>query len=185
MVYGAPYRDASRAFLDLMIPHHEMAAMMSEYAARATGRDDVRQFARRMTEERRRQSMELRAARRQLFGSDSTRRLIPMMPRMMGMHRDTAAMRALLDSMRRMEANHAGHGDSTMMHHMMGMMTPGRLDRIFLEHMIFHDESGNDVSLLAERSDAATRVKQLARELRTSHERDVVAMRRLLAALRQ
>src|SRR4051812_33791256 len=45
---GAPYHDASRAFIDLMIPHHEMASMMSEHHLSMGKSDAVKTMARKM-----------------------------------------------------------------------------------------------------------------------------------------
>lgn len=101
-VMGAPYHSASRAFIDLMIPHHEMAVMMSRHAVTAARSDAVRRLAQRMIDEQTKDIDELKALRRSLYGSDSSRsQMMRAMMQMMGMHHmgDTAA-RAMMDSMR-------------------------------------------------------------------------------------
>ncbi len=163
-VMGAPYQNASRAFIDVMIPHHEMALMMSQRAIQAARSDSVKAVARDMLDQQRKEVADLKAARRALFGSDSTRGsmmegMMPMMTQMMGMQPDSA-----------------------MMGHMMGQMMAD-FDRMFLQHMISHYQAGIDIALLAEHSQAATRVKELAVKSRETQERDVARMRRVLAKL--
>lgn len=72
-----------------------------------------------------------------------------------------------------------------MMQMPMGMDSSmmGDMDRMFLEHMIAHHQDGIDMAILAEDSQAAARVKQLAMSIRQGQERDLAEMRRLLAAL--
>lgn len=156
---GAPYHNASRAFIDLMIPHHEMAIMMSEHHLTMSKHDGVKAMARKMATAQRQELAELKAARQALFGSDSspTPMMRAMMP-MMGMApmQDTAAMHT--------------------------MMAPDH-DRIFLEHMIAHHEERIDMSILAEDSRAVARVKQLAKTMGEAQERDVAEMRRILGTL--
>lgn len=182
---GAPYHDASRGFIDFMIPHHEMAIMMSEHASQAARTDAVRQIAQRMAAAQRREVGELRATRRALFGSDSSRTgMMRAMMQMMGMHHareDSAMAHAMMDSMSRRQARpgQAPQRSGQLMH---GMMS-GDIDRMFLEHMISHHHDGNDVAVTTEHSAAAARVKDLARQIRTGQERDIADMRRLLAAL--
>lgn len=112
-VMGAPYASASRAFIDVMIPHHETALMMSQHAVAEARSDAVKELARKMVESQTAEIAELKAARRALFGSDSARRSMmgAMMQMMMGMHQmgDSGAprvmkepMRAMPDSMRMM-----------------------------------------------------------------------------------
>jgi uncharacterized protein (DUF305 family) len=168
-VMGAPYHNASRAFIDVMIPHHEMALMMSQHAIEAARSDSVKALARATLEQQQKEIADLKAARRTLFGSDSTRGsmmpgMMPMMTRMMAMQRDSGMMGMPHDS------------------GMMGQMMAD-FDRMFLQHMISHYQEGIDIALLAEQSQAAARVKELAAKSRESQERDLARMRRLLAKL--
>lgn len=190
---GAPYHNPARAFIDMMIPHHEMALMMSEHHGAMSRNDAVKAIARRMITEQRQEIADLKAARKALFGSDSTRSPMmgAMMQMMMGMERmhDTTAMRPMMDSMRMrrdsmQRGEHAGHQAAGMpgMGAMSGMMS-GDHDRMFLEHMISHHRDGIDMSILAEDSRAVMRVKQLAKRIREGQERDVVEMRRILGTL--
>lgn len=183
---GAPYHDPSRAFIDLMIPHHETAIMMSEHHLQMSRNDAVKALARRMIADQRQEIAELKATRRALFGSDSSRSpMARAMTQMMGMDRmrDTAARRSMMDSMHQHQPPVAG-AEHPGMHRegMMGMM-PGDMDRMFLEHMIAHHRDGIDMALLAEDSQAAARVKQLARKSREGQERDIGEMRRVLGSL--
>lgn|SRR5512146_740139 len=160
-VMGAPYQNASRAFIDVMIPHHEMALMMSQHAIQTARSDSVKALARDMLGQQQKEIADLKAARRALFGSDSTRGsmmqgMMPMMTPMMGMQHDSA---------------------------MMGQQMMADFDRMFLQHMISHHQQGIDMALLAEHSQAAARVKELAVKTRESQERDLGRMRRLLAML--
>ena len=194
---GAPYHDPSRAFIDLMIPHHEMALMMSEHHLAMSKHEGVKAIARRMATEQRQEIADLKEARKALFGSDSTRSpMMRAMMRMMGMERtdDTAATRSMTDSVRMrrdgapaaggQHADHQGGATPGMREGggMAGKMA-GDHDRMFLEHMIAHHRDGIDLSILAEDSQAAARVKQLAKKIRDGQERDIVEMRRVLGTL--
>jgi len=191
-VMGAPYHDASRAFIDVMTPHHEMAMMMSEHALTSARSDAVKELARKMVEGQKKEIAELKAARTALFGSDSSRRsMMHGMMQMMGMqHMSDSGARPPMDS------THAQHRPGqpagqpagaigreqragAMSHDMMG----GGFDRMFLEHMISHHQEGIDVALIAEHSEAAARVKEIAKRTRESQERDIAEMRRILASV--
>ena len=194
---GAPYHNPSRAFIDMMIPHHEMALMMSEHHGAMSKNEAVKAIARKMVTEQRQEIAELKAARKSLFGSDSARSpMMRTMMQMMGMQRmhDTAATRSMVDSMRMRRdsaaqrgGQHAGHQGGEMPGMMggggMAAMMSGDHDRMFLEHMISHHRDGADMSILAEDSQAAARVKQLAKKIRDGQERDIVEMRRILGTL--
>ena len=183
---GAPYNDASRAFLDVMIPHHEMAILMSRMAIGAARSDTVRSLARNMVMKQTREMNQLRDARRALFGSDSSRP--SMMRDMMSMHemRDTS-MRAPRDTVPHpmMDTLQMRHRPTMRRQPPGGMVATmrGDFDRMFLQHMLAHHLDGADIAILAERSDAVEQVKRLAREVRLSQEQDVAAMRRLLATM--
>lgn len=175
---GAPYHNPSRAFIDLMIPHHETAVMMSEHAVRAAKTDAVKEMARKMITAQTKEIAELRETRRALFGSDSARSpMMRAMMQMMGMEhmRDTSAARAMMDSMH-MRHHPAPAADQHGAQH-------GDFDRMFLQHMISHHVDGADMSVLAEDSQAAARVKQLAKKIREGQERDIGEMRRMLTTL--
>ena len=181
-VMGAPYHDASRAFIDLMIPHHDMVTMMAEHAATEAQTDAVKLLARRMADAQKKELAELKATRKTLFGSDSSRTsMMHSMMQMMGMHRmtDSGAARPTMDSMpmRRDTTAHAAHQAAPM------PMMSRDFDRMFLEHMISHHQDGIEVSLLAEHSEATTRVKELAKKTREGQEREIAEMRRILASL--
>jgi uncharacterized protein (DUF305 family) len=191
-VMGAPYHDASRAFIDVMTPHHEMAMMMSEHAITSARSDAVKEIARKMVDEQKKEIAELKAARKALFGSDSSRSsMMHGMMQMMGrQHMSDSGARPTMDSI------HAQHRPAqppgqrpaamgreqragAMSHDMMG----GSFDRMFLEHMISHHQEGIDVALIAEHSEAAAGVKELAKKTREGQERDIAEMRRMLASL--
>lgn len=193
---GAPYHDASRAYIDVMIPHHEDVIMMTEHHLAMAKSEAVKTLARRMMAGERQEVAELKATRRSLFGSDSSRSsMMRGMMQMTGMDhmRDTGAMRAHMDSMRMHEHAMAGAQRAAMpraaMPHEpmsgmpMGGMMSGDMDRMFLQHMIAHYQDGIDLSILAEDSRAAAQVRELARRSREAHERDIAEMRRLLTTL--
>ena len=172
---GAPYHDASRAFIDVMIPHHEVAIMMAEHQIGMSKSEAVKAMARKMAADQRREIAQLREARRALFGADSAR--VPMMRAMMQM----MGMEHMHDSAAQ-HGPHPGRAMPGMPGAMPGMM-PGDHDRMFLEHMISHHRDGIDMSVLAEDSQAAARVKQLATTIRVGQEREITEMRRILATL--
>ncbi|HEU5173829.1 MAG TPA: DUF305 domain-containing protein [Gemmatimonadaceae bacterium] len=191
---GAPYHNPSRAFIDLMIPHHEMGLMMAEHAAMGVRSDTLKQMALRMKAEQTAELAELKALRRELFGSDSSRTdQMQAMMQMMGMHEkpDSAKARAMPDSMRmpparpmpdsmRMPPQAPGRAPGAGG---MPMMAGADLDRMFLEHAVAHHLTGADIAVLAEDSDAQARVKALARKIRQRQERDIADMRQRLAAM--
>lgn len=194
---GAPYHNASRAFIDMMIPHHEMALMMSERHAGMTKNETVRAIAQRMAVQQRQEIADLRDARKAQFGSDSSRSpMLRAMMQMMGMERmhDTAATLAMMSAMRARHDSASRAGAPPGMHQgggMPGMMGAGGMsammaadhDRMFLEHMISHHQDGVDMAIVAEDSQAAARVKQLARKIREGQERDIAEMHRILQSL--
>ena len=63
--------DADLAFIDLTIPHHEMAIAASEAALDRATHEEIRAFAGRVIEDQRREIDELRAIREELAGSAS------------------------------------------------------------------------------------------------------------------
>ena len=179
---GAPYHNPSRAFIDLMIPHHGMAVMMAEHAAMGVRNDSLKRIAQRMKAEETAEIAQLKALRRDLFGSDSSRTdHMQAMMQMMGKHEmpDSAKARPMLDSTR-MPAQAPGRAPGAGG---MPMMAGADLDRMFLEHTIAHHLTGADIAVLAEDSDAHERVKALARKIRQRQERDIVEMRGLLSAM--
>ena len=181
-VMGAPYHDPSRAFIDLMIPHHGVAVMMAEHAAMGVRNDSLKRIAQRMKAAETAEIAQLKALRRDLFGSDSSRTdHMQAMMEMMGKHEmpDSAKTRPMPDSMR-MPAQAPGRAPGAAG---MPMMADADLDRMFLEHAITHHLTSVDMAVLAEDSDAHARVKALARTIRQRQERDIVEMRRLLAAM--
>lgn len=181
-VMGAPYNNASRAFIDLMIPHQEMATMMSEHAMAAARSDSVKAMARRMMDTQKRALADLKAARRSLFGSDSSRvSMMSMMMQMMDMPqmRDSGAAHPMTDSAQKRPPEAARGERAGQMH----MPMTGDMDRMLLQHMIAHHQDGVDMSVLAEHSEAAQEVRRLAKQIREGEERDLVEMRALLATL--
>lgn len=195
-VMGAPYHDPSRAFIDIMIPHHEMALMMSEHHAGMTKNPAVKAIAQKMAAEQRQEIADLRDARKAQFGADSSRSpMMRAMMQMMGMERmhDTAATRAMMSAMHARQDSAARAGAQPGAHQRGGMpgmmgggmsaMMSGDHDRMFLEHMISHHRDGADMAILAEDSQATARVKQLARKIREGQERDIAEMHRILQTL--
>lgn len=177
---GAPYHNPSRAFIDLMIPHHGMGLMMAEHAAMGVRSDTLKRIAQRMKAEQTAELAELKALRRELFGSDSSRTdLMQAMMQMMGMRQKPDSAKARPDSMR-MPAQAPGRAPGA---EGMAMMAGADHDRMFLEHAVAHHLAGADLAVLAEDSDAHARVKALARRIRQRQERDIAEMRRLLSAM--
>jgi uncharacterized protein (DUF305 family) len=60
--------DPDMAFIDLTIPHHEMAIMASEAALEQATRDEIRTIAQRVIQDQRREIDELSAIRQELTG---------------------------------------------------------------------------------------------------------------------
>lgn len=66
---------ADQAFLDGMVPHHEMALMMADDALAKGNHAELRAFATKVKEDQAREIAQMKAYRQQWFGSAST----PMM----------------------------------------------------------------------------------------------------------
>lgn len=61
--------DPDRAFIDLVIPHHEMAIMSSEPVAAGAAHDEIRALAEKVIADQKREIEELSAIRQELYGS--------------------------------------------------------------------------------------------------------------------
>lgn len=66
---------ADKAFIDGMVPHHEMALMMADDALAKATHTELKTFATKVKEDQSREITQLKSYRQQWFGSDST----PMM----------------------------------------------------------------------------------------------------------
>lgn len=75
------------AFIDSMVPHHEMAMHMAEMVIEHGSSPDVKAFAQRVKDKQAREVNEMKSARKELAGSDDT-------PEM-----DTSMMQMPMDSM--------------------------------------------------------------------------------------
>lgn len=64
--------DSNRAFIDGLVPHHEMALMMADDAIMKASRESLKQMARKMKEDQAKEITELKSIRKSMFGSDST-----------------------------------------------------------------------------------------------------------------
>lgn len=69
---SAQASDADRAFIDGMVPHHEMANMMADDAIAKADHADLKEFAQKVKTDQTAEITELRNYRQQWFGSSNT-----------------------------------------------------------------------------------------------------------------
>lgn len=64
--------DADRAFIDGMVPHHEMALMMADDALAKAKHAELKTFAQRVKDDQTREISQMKQYRQQWFASDAT-----------------------------------------------------------------------------------------------------------------
>lgn len=80
--------DFDRAFIDMMVPHHQGAVAMAELAQQRAEHPEIKQMAETIITDQEREIMQMKGWRKAWFGSDQTPSLdkMPMVPGMGGAH---------------------------------------------------------------------------------------------------
>jgi uncharacterized protein (DUF305 family) len=156
---GAPF---DQQFIDMMVPHRQGAVEMAKLAQRRAQRPETRAMAEDIIRSQSAEIDQMKAWRRQWFGSDQTPPLekMPMvegMPAHGGGHGagGTMDMAADVESLRR---------------------APEPFDRAFIEAMIPHHQSAIDAAEAAETRAQRPEIKELAQEIVAAQQREIDQM---------
>jgi uncharacterized protein (DUF305 family) len=162
---GAP-ADIDRAFIDMMVPHHESAVAMAEIALDRSERDEIRQMAESIIAEQQTEIDQMRAWRADWFGSAETPPMDRMplmpgveMPGMPGHSGGTMDMTADLDALR--------------------VVDP--FDQAFIELMVEHHQSAIDAAQVVLRESDVDEVRSLATNIVASQQAEIDQLRGWLA----
>ncbi len=158
-----PWNHADVAFLQMMIPHHGQALVLSDLAATRAEDPRVRRLAERIGAAQRPEILVMAAWLRE---------------------RDVDVPRAAQDPT---QYDHGDHGHNEMQ----GMLTPAEMealeeasgptfDRLFLEGMIQHHEGAIAMAADVARDGAHVRVGEIAADVMTGQQAEVDAMRGML-----
>ena len=156
-------------FIDMMVPHHEGAVAMAEIAQVRGEHTEVKQMAEAILTTQREEIDQMKAWRKDWFGSDQTPSMsqMPMVPGMGG--------------------GHAAHGGGTMTMNMAADIealrnAPEPFDLAFIEAMIPHHQSAIDAAKAAGTRAERPEIKQLAQEIITAQQREIDQMRQWRAS---
>ncbi|HWH37083.1 MAG TPA: DUF305 domain-containing protein [Candidatus Limnocylindrales bacterium] len=162
---GAP-GEIDRAFIDMMVPHHESAVAMAQLAIERAERAELREMAHAIIEEQQREIEQLRGWRERWFGSADTPPMdrMPLMPgvEMPGM------------------PGHAG-GTMDMTRDVELLRVAEHFDRTFLELMIEHHRSAVAAAEAVARESSVQEVRALAEQVITSQQAEIQQMSGWLA----
>jgi uncharacterized protein (DUF305 family) len=160
---GAAASAFDRAFIDMMVPHHESAVAMAEVARQRAEHPEIRQLADEIIAAQRKEIDQLRAWRKQWFGSDQTPAM-DAMPLVPGMD---------------MEGHGMGGGTMTMdmTRDVEELRTADPFDRAFIDAMIEHHTSAVDAGRIALRDSSKPEIRSLAEEIIKAQEREIELLR--------
>jgi uncharacterized protein (DUF305 family) len=155
---SAQAADVDRAFIDMMVPHHQSAVEMASLARERAEHAELREAADSIAEEQQREIEQLRAWRQQWFGSSETPPMnaMPLMPGM-----EMPGM-----------PGHAG-GTMDMTVDIEALRSSGDFDRTFLELMIEHHRSAIAAAEIAQRESGVAEVRTLAGEVIASQQAEI------------
>jgi uncharacterized protein (DUF305 family) len=158
--------DIDRAFIDMMVPHHQAAIEMAELALERAERPELREAAGGIVEEQEGEIEQLRSWRQAWFGSAESPPMsaMPLMPGM-----EMPGM-----------PGHAG-GTMDMTVDIETLRSAEEFDRTFLELMIVHHRSAIDAAGIAQRDTQLPEVRALAARIIASQQAEIDEFRRWLA----
>lgn len=90
-------QDADRAFIDLMVPHHQMGIEMANEAIAKAQHKELKAFAQRMRDIQRKEVEQMKSWRQKWFGSAETPAPMPMAPMPAGKDFDRMWMTQVID----------------------------------------------------------------------------------------
>ena len=149
-----------RAFIDMMVPHHQAAVEMAKIAQERGEHPEIAQLADEIIAAQEGEIAQLRGWRETWFGSSDTPSMdaMPMLP---GMD---------------MEGHDMGAGTMDMTADIEELRTAEPFDRAFIEAMIPHHESAIAAAELAAEQAQADEIKALAGEIIEAQQREIDQM---------
>lgn len=150
-----PKAPFDQQFIDMMAAHHEGAIAMARVAQQRAERPEIKGLADSITGAQHSEITQMKAWRRQWFGSDETP---PMdkMPMLSGL-------------------SHTKMGD--MAKEVKKLETANPFDQAFIDAMIPHHEDAIEAAKLALKNGQRPEIKQLAQQIITDQEREISQMK--------
>lgn len=160
--------DLDRAFIDMMVPHHQAAVEMARIAQERATRDELRSLADDIVRAQEAEIGQLREWRTSWFGSAETPGMdeMPLMPGMEMPGMDGMSMEGTMDMTADIEA----------------LRTAEPFDRAFIEAMIPHHESAIAAAEIVAASTAREELKTLAAGIIAAQQREIDQMQEWLAS---
>lgn len=159
--------DLDRAFIDMMVPHHQAAVEMAKVALERTTREEVRALANDIVSAQESEIAQLREWRQAWFGSRDTPGLeaMPLLPGM-----DMPGMPGMKG------------GSMDMTADIKALRTADPFDRAFIEAMIPHHESAIAAAQIIAKATDRPELKRVAAGIIEAQQREIDQMRGWLAA---
>ena len=144
-----------RQFIDMMVPHHQSAMEMAEIAQQRGEHAEIRTLAGEIIREQGEEIAQMKAWRRQWFGSDETPPMddMPMLPGM----------------------DHSEMRDTTQTLAMLQTAQP--FDRAFIDEMIMHHQTAIEAAQIALQKGERAEIRTLAGQIITAQQREIEQMR--------
>jgi uncharacterized protein (DUF305 family) len=160
--------DLDRAFIDMMVPHHQAAVEMARVAQERATRDELRSLADDIVRAQEAEIGQLREWRTSWFGSAETPGMdeMPLMPGMGMPGMDGMSMDGTMDMTADVES----------------LRTAEPFDRAFIEAMIPHHESAIAAAEIVAASTAREELKTLAAGIIAAQQREIDQMQEWLAS---
>lgn len=156
-----------REFIDMAVPHHEAAVAMAEIAQQRAEHPELRRMADDMVADQSREIRQLKAWRREWFGSGDTPTMkeMPMlpgmsMPRGAPMSEETMDMTAEVD----------------------GLRDADPFDRAFIDAMVPHHEQAIEAARIVLDQTGRDELRRLARDIVEAQTREVQRLQEWRAA---
>lgn len=146
-------------FIDMMVPHHEQAVMMSKMAEERAEHPELKTMARKMIDDQSREITEMKSMRKQWFGSDTT----PPMDKM--------PMPLGLETHPKMDVD--------AMHTQLETAKP--FDKAFIDMMIEHHKTAIDGAELQQQKGARAELKSVAKKMADEQRKEVAHLESLRA----
>lgn len=150
-------------FIDMMVPHHQMAVMMAQMAQMHAVHPEIKQLANNIIASQSAEIAQMKQWRKAWFGSDVTPTMA-MMPMLAGMpESDMMAM-------------------SHMMADMQQMQTAMPFDKVFMQMMIPHHQSAIDAAKIELQQGQHPELKNLASAIISAQQKEIDQMQQWLKA---
>jgi uncharacterized protein (DUF305 family) len=146
-------------FIDMMVPHHEQAVMISKMAEQRAEHAELKTMARKMIDDQSREISEMKSMRKEWFASDAT----PPMDKM--------PMPQGMESHPKMDVN--------AMHSQLETAKP--FDKAFIDMMIEHHKMAIHAAELQQQKGARAELKSAASKMATEQKKEVAHLESLRA----